>query len=90
MLRQRYLRIRLRPLIVIALSFAISFSLTMMPGISSRGSTASAHTTPAYRTYGMDFSPYVDGQDPNCGAVVSEDQLRARMQIIANYTRWVR
>lgn len=40
--------------------------------------------------YGLDFSPYVDGQDPNRGSVVSEPQLRARLQIVAPYTQWVR
>jgi len=38
----------------------------------------------------MDFSPYVDGQDPNLGTEISEAQLTARMQIIANNTVWVR
>jgi exo-beta-1,3-glucanase (GH17 family) len=47
-------------------------------------------TPSAYRTVGMDFSPYVDGQDPNSGTIISEDQLRARMQIIANNTTGVR
>jgi len=38
---------------------------------------------PTYRLYGLNFSPYVDGQDPNQGSQVSEEQLRARMEIIA-------
>lgn len=44
----------------------------------------------AYTLRGLDFSPYVNGQDPNLGSQVSEEQLRARMQIIAPYTRWIR
>jgi exo-beta-1,3-glucanase (GH17 family) len=44
----------------------------------------------AYRLYGMNFSPYIDGQDPNFGTIISEAQLRSRMQIIANHTLWVR
>ena len=43
-----------------------------------------------YRLYGLNFSPYVDGQDPNLGSLVSEDQIRERMQIIAPFTDWVR
>jgi|GEM_PF-60987 len=49
-----------------------------------------AAATPAYRLYGLNFSPYVDGQDPNYGAVVSETQLRQRMEIVAPCTQWIR
>lgn len=46
---------------------------------------------PAYKLHGLNFGPYVDGQDPNIGSPqVSEQQLRERMQIIAPYTQWVR
>jgi exo-beta-1,3-glucanase (GH17 family) len=38
----------------------------------------------------MDFSPYVDGQDPNFGTQITEAQLTARLQIIANNTVWAR
>ncbi|VVB70491.1 FRG1-like domain protein [uncultured archaeon] len=43
-------------------------------------------------TYGLDFSPYMDGQNPNNPLTrqISEDQIRARMRIIAPYTSWVR
>ncbi len=44
----------------------------------------------AYRLYGLDFSPYVDGQDPNFGSQVPEAQLRERMQVVAPYTQWIR
>lgn len=44
----------------------------------------------AYRLYGLNFSPYIAGQDPNQGAIVSLPQLRQRLNIIAPYTRWVR
>jgi exo-beta-1,3-glucanase (GH17 family) len=43
-----------------------------------------------YRLHGLNFSPYMDGQDPNQGSVVSEDQIRERMQIVAPFTDWVR
>lgn len=36
-----------------------------------------------YSLYGLNFSPYIDGQDPNQGSQISEKQLRARMEIIA-------
>jgi exo-beta-1,3-glucanase (GH17 family) len=40
--------------------------------------------------YGLDFSPYLAGQSPNQGTQITETQLRARMQIVAPYTGWVR
>jgi exo-beta-1,3-glucanase (GH17 family) len=45
--------------------------------------------TSAY-LYGLDFSPYMDGQSPDWGSQISEDQLRSRMQVIAPYTQWIR
>ena len=38
--------------------------------------------------HGLCFSPYVEGQAP--GAQVSEAQIRARLEIVRPYTRWVR
>ena len=43
-----------------------------------------------YKTVGQNFSPYVDGQDPNLRSQISEQQLRTRMQIVAPYTQWIR
>lgn len=40
------------------------------------------------KTHGMCFSPYLDGQDVN--DIISEYQIRQRMDIIAPYTNWVR
>lgn len=40
--------------------------------------------------FGLNFSPYMDGQSPNWGTIISEDQLRMRMKIIAPYTEWIR
>ena len=44
----------------------------------------------AYTLYGLNFSPYMDGQDPNLGSVVSAAQIRERIAIIAPYTEWIR
>ena len=38
--------------------------------------------------YGLCFSPYEEGQD--IGDILTEDQIRKRMDIIAPYTKWVR
>jgi len=45
---------------------------------------------PAYRLYGLDFSPYVDGQNPNFGTEVSVTQVQERLQLVAPYTNWIR
>ena len=41
--------------------------------------------------YGLNFSPYLDGQDPNEGVTIPEEQLRERMAIVAGKTEvWLR
>jgi exo-beta-1,3-glucanase (GH17 family) len=38
--------------------------------------------------HGLCFSPYLEGQAP--GAQIAEAQIRARLQLIAPHTRWIR
>lgn len=38
--------------------------------------------------HGLCFSPYLEGQAP--GSIVSEAQIRARLEIIRPHTRWIR
>lgn len=38
--------------------------------------------------HGLCFSPYEEGQKP--GDIITEDQIRRRMEIIAPYTKWIR
>lgn len=45
---------------------------------------------PLKKLFGLNFSPYIDGQDPQVNAQVSEKQITARMKIIAPYTEWIR
>ena len=40
------------------------------------------------KIHGIAFSPYMDGQKP--GHEIGEAQIRARLDIIAPYTRWIR
>src|ERR1700737_1992011 len=40
--------------------------------------------------YGLDFSPYLSGQDPNLNTQIGATQIQSRMQIVAPYTRWIR
>jgi exo-beta-1,3-glucanase (GH17 family) len=50
--------------------------------------TSSAFGAVGYQLYGIDFSPYLDGQSP--GTQITAAQISARLQVIAPYTRWVR
>ncbi len=43
-----------------------------------------------YRLYGINFSPYMTGQDPNLRTYIEIEQIRKRMCIIAPYTHRVR
>jgi exo-beta-1,3-glucanase (GH17 family) len=55
--------------------------LCTIPGVSQ---------VPTQQLHGLNFSPYLTGQDPNLGAQVSAAQIASRMQFIAPYTKWVR
>jgi len=43
-----------------------------------------------YKLHGLNFGPYLDGQDPNSGVIITEEQLRERLKIIQPYTQWIR
>jgi exo-beta-1,3-glucanase (GH17 family) len=51
---------------------------------------AAAQTAAGYRVHGLDFGPYIRGQDPNINPRVGTDQLRGRLALIANRTDWIR
>ena len=38
--------------------------------------------------HGLCFSPYLEGQEP--GSLISEEQIRKKIEIIRPYTRWIR
>ena len=42
------------------------------------------------RVFGLSFSAYLPGQSPEHESQLSEQQIRARMEILAPHTRWVR
>jgi exo-beta-1,3-glucanase (GH17 family) len=51
--------------------------------------TLKAETQPVF--YGLDFSPYMDGQSPEQQTgPIPESQIRERLKVIAPYTIWVR
>jgi len=47
-------------------------------------------TPPSKYQSSFNFSPYLDGQDPNLLSVISEAQIRQRLAIIAPYTKRIR
>jgi len=57
-----------------------SISVTI-PGIPSKA---------IYPLEGINFSPYMDGQDPNYGTFIPADQIRDRLRIIAPYVKRIR
>ncbi len=44
----------------------------------------------ARRLHGLCFSAYLPGQSPELGTRLSEPQVRARLELVRPYTRWVR
>jgi exo-beta-1,3-glucanase (GH17 family) len=42
------------------------------------------------RLHGLNFGPYLKGQDPHLGSQITEAQLRGRIARIAPYTEWIR
>jgi exo-beta-1,3-glucanase (GH17 family) len=52
--------------------------------------TVSADVVPAETMFGLNFSPYMNGQSPIKRTPISESQIRSRMQLVAPYTKWVR
>lgn len=46
--------------------------------------------TEPYRLHGVNFGPYLKGQDPASGSSLSVSQLDSLMRMIAPHTRWIR
>ncbi|MFT4622667.1 MAG: exo-beta-1,3-glucanase (GH17 family) [Myxococcota bacterium] len=61
---------------------------TDFTGMSRADTIARFDAILAQKMHGIAFSPFVDGQSP--GSVVSEAQIRSRLEIIAPYTKWIR
>jgi exo-beta-1,3-glucanase (GH17 family) len=62
--------------------------LLAMTTLLGHASCVPAQAQAPYSLYGLDFSPYEDGQSPP--AQISPDQITVRLSVIAPYTRWVR
>ena len=69
------------------------FSLNTITGLDLSSKTESeikAHYSAILNdgVHGICFSPYVEGQ--KTGDILSEDQIRRRLDVIAPYTQWIR
>lgn len=64
--------------------------MSVLLTLSNYNCTQKDFIGPSYKLHGLNFSPYLDGQDPNLGTIISEKQLSERLQVIALYTTWVR
>jgi len=45
---------------------------------------------PTYQLHGINFSPFIDGQNPDHGSTVTESQVTQRLGFVAPYTQWIR
>ncbi len=57
---------------------------------TEEGHQQSSSETGLYKIHGLNFSPYQGEQDPHLGSEISLEQLQERMEIIADYTTWIR
>jgi exo-beta-1,3-glucanase (GH17 family) len=51
---------------------------------------AAASAAPVYRLHGLNFSPYMNGQDPGLHTQIPEQQIVDRLAVIKDYTLHVR
>lgn len=54
--------------------------------------TVNVKEAAAYRTHGLNFSPYIDeDEDPNRGgSQITDEELKQRLRVVVGYTQWVR
>ena len=45
---------------------------------------------PSQLLSGLDFSPYLNGQDPTLNSQITAAQIASRMQVVTSYTAWIR
>jgi exo-beta-1,3-glucanase (GH17 family) len=70
----------------------VTFTVTDASQQSSQTTVNVIVTIPtvAYKLFGIDYSPYVDAQNPNYGTIVGDDQLIQQIGAIAQYTYGIR
>jgi len=67
----------------------VFLAVVMCFGALACSRTTRPKTQAIHPIHGLNFSPYLAGQDP-AGTVLGEEQVRSRLAICAQYCRWVR
>ena len=62
-------------------------TINVMPTASGVNFTGVNISTPLF---GMNFGPYLPGQNPSAGTFITTNQIRQRLSAIAPFTKWVR
>lgn len=68
------------------------FFVTVLSTSCNKGGkdNSSVENQPITAKVSLNFSPYLNGQNPNYGSTVSEQQIRDRLKIISSYSEWIR
>jgi exo-beta-1,3-glucanase (GH17 family) len=53
-------------------------------------STEVSLITSRFLVHGLDFGPYLGAESPDLGTVLTEEQIRERLTVIARHTKWIR
>ena len=59
-------------------------------GVLTILAATSVLAAPKYLPFGVNFSPYVNGQNPNTGIVLSTNEVANRIKEIRGYSQWIR
>jgi exo-beta-1,3-glucanase (GH17 family) len=76
-----------KKMIMLMIAFVIFSSCS--GGSSSETGPGGINNNPP-PVYGLGFSAYTGVQDPNLGFILTETQIKERLEIIAPYTAWIR
>ncbi|MFO7614736.1 MAG: hypothetical protein R6W71_08875, partial [Bacteroidales bacterium] len=77
-------------LIAFTVCLTTGFNITIEAENTSNQSNLISESSKPCPFHGLNFAPYEADQDPNTGAVVSAEQVKRRMRIIAPHTEWIR
>jgi exo-beta-1,3-glucanase (GH17 family) len=69
--------------------FIVTLCISGCIDSNSNGSASAGDDSP-YRLFGINFSPYIDGQSPESGTQIDVTQLTSRMEVMADHTEWIR
>lgn len=70
--------------------WALAVVLSLVVGCGDNNGSNSSSSRTSYQLDWINFGPYLEGQNPNLGVTVPEQQLRDRLKIIAPYVKGLR